>query len=73
MPQFSQIRTSELTQCYLKNSVQLNVYQYVTKITFFLCARIVLVCQDVSKDVRGNDMRKKGARLGQVAYPLLGL
>ena len=73
MPQFSQIRTSELTQCYLKISVQSNVYQYVTKIEFSLCASFVLVCQDVSKDVRGNDMRKKGAKLGQVAYPFLGL
>ena len=73
MPQFSQIRTSELTQCYLKIYVQSNVYQYVIKITFFLCASFVLVCQDVSKNVRGNDMRKKGATLGQVAYPLLGL
>lgn len=31
------------------------------------------ICQDVSKNVRGNDMRKKGAKLGLVAYPLLGL
>ena len=31
------------------------------------------IFQDVSKNVRGNDMRKKGATLGQVAYPFLGL